>query len=267
MFKNLRSHIFVAALFAGFLLGSAGQASAYAIYTCVGGRLYTTTVNAAGHLETRGPGGACSGGQIAFFAVPKSGGRDLTPGTTPIEKSEAGRKFLASVKDLSPKDLKPIAASDNINSEILERALDPKIEKVSYKPGDLPPFLEKLFAQDTSQVAFSILVYVARAPVCSPGFGLCYFRDDTLQTGRRATNTPTAKAVGIYDKDKITLFFPAGLPPSRQNMGFLPVDADVTLSDEDAQAMGAKSVTILKGNYRISLTGNKDAVTVNLRMK
>ena len=126
--------------------------------------------------------------------------------------------------------------------------------------------MEKLLASDTSHVNRLFLLTIGRKPTCSPGFGWCAITiNDKTERVLPASNNPTVAAVSVYDKKKMTLFFPAGLPPSRQNMGFLPVDEDIWFSAEDAQAMGAKSLTVLKGNYKILTIAGKEAITVKLR--
>jgi hypothetical protein len=256
MFKKLHPHIFAVVVFGFLFFFSANQASAYyLVINCVGGRIYVSTVD--GHnVSTEATEYSCNWGAIVIRNP------ELVPDTL-IDRSETGKKYLTALKNSSPKGLKHIDVADKINAEMLKVALDPKTEALSYKPGAFPKHIEKLFIENAARVNLTITIYFGRG-MCDPGWGICKI-ERTKTAAKTASTNPTVEAAGVYDGKQMTVFFRNGLPVSRANLGTLPIDQDIRLSAEDARAMGAKSVTILKGVYKILEMAGMQIVTVDLR--
>jgi len=96
-----------------------------------------------------------------------------------------------------------------------------------------------------------------RAGIC----GITVGADVSLGSARssRRTVKGTAEVAGR----QMAISFGSELPEKGE---LLPIDEDIILDEETAKALGFKTVTVLKGEYRINRRGNKlGVVSLNVR--
>jgi hypothetical protein len=87
------------------------------------------------------------------------------------------------------------------------------------------------------------------------GSGVCH-----VIPGRGGADARTVQASGEIRGDTMTISFKGKLPEGSDSY---PIDHHIVLDDGTSKALGFKSVTILKGEYRLNRGGN----TLNVKVR
>jgi hypothetical protein len=135
--------------------------------------------------------------------------------------------------------------------------------------------LAPLMLPTTTQAMFSITIYFGKAQ-CAPGVGICRIDIGAREAGRRTPAeraAPTGEASATVEEDKkasaggggeagaretVHLYLKIEMktaPPKRESV--MPVSEDLVLDAATSKALGHKSITVLKGDYKIDYSKNK----------
>ncbi|HXG94663.1 MAG TPA: hypothetical protein VNN73_20140 [Blastocatellia bacterium] len=129
-----------------------------------------------------------------------------------------------------------------------------------------------------TEAAFSITIYFGKPPSCS-GFGLCkitigFDRQSTSKDGETERAARKGDASATVEQDKtaretnhlyLKIEMKTALP---EKASVLPVAENVTLDAATSKALGFKSITILKGEYKIDYSKNRlGSVALNVEAR
>lgn len=123
-----------------------------------------------------------------------------------------------------------------------------------------------LMIPTTSQAMFSITIYFGQRPSCS-GFGLCRIdigaAREASKGGEAERAAPRGEASASVEPDKtaketshlyLKIEMRTALP---EKASVMPLTENLTLDAATSKALGHKSITVLKGDYKIDYSKNK----------
>jgi hypothetical protein len=134
-----------------------------------------------------------------------------------------------------------------------------------------------LMTPKTAKAMFSITIYFGQRPSCS-GRGFCKIEIglERIAGGREGEDTKraarTGQASASVEQDKtareanhrfLKIELRSALPDTGST---IPVSENMTLDAAASKALGFKSVTVLKGDYKVDYSRNKLG-TINLKVE
>ena len=126
-----------------------------------------------------------------------------------------------------------------------------------------------LFLAPTSQAMFSITIYFGQRPSCT-GRGFCKIEIGFERDAAGGKNSGQASATVEQDKTArnashrfLKIEMRNALPGK---WAVVPISENMALDAATSKALGFKSVTVLKGDYKVDYTKNKMG-TVNLQIE
>ncbi len=141
----------------------------------------------------------------------------------------------------------------------------------------LSVFLAPVMLPTTSQAMFSITIYFGNGRACE-GFGFCKIvigaarEAEAPKSGEAERASRNGQASATVEQDKSAreanhLYLKIEMnTPLPIKAAVMPVAEDLTLDAATSKALGHKSITVLKGNYKIDYSKNKfGSLAVNMK--